>query len=290
MKQTRSGSGTLTKVAAARDPAPAKMREPSGNKPPRLGEGILITNARTGKVGHSGKGTPTRPSGKDVTAYEGNDQWTARRWAWEFLTRNDKFRAACDKVDLNDSAGQAEIAETFGLKRFKSYLDPYEVATGKKRTGRPVFIHGAISVKSNMDPKSEKEGKVRKVSFSLGYGQVAILFNLAETMDHEAALTAQIRAATNSLERRQKKFKKNLGGISPPKRTAHPDVFLTYVRILDLLAAKHGQNETLRILYPEMKDKTADLRDQKKQQITGALDCAETRYRHIANMQFGKKK
>jgi predicted DNA-binding transcriptional regulator AlpA len=53
MNQARSGSGTRTKGAAARDTTSANARDLAVTKAPRLRSGVLIPDAPAGEVGHS---------------------------------------------------------------------------------------------------------------------------------------------------------------------------------------------------------------------------------------------
>lgn len=66
-----------------------------------------------------------RPNGIERDRYFGCERWSYRRWAWEFLRRNEGFIAACDRVDDGALDSQQEIADRFGLRDFKHYKENY---------------------------------------------------------------------------------------------------------------------------------------------------------------------
>ena len=61
-----------------------------------------------------------RPDGLSLDRYKGHEKWSYRRWAWEFLRRNEDFIAACDALNRNEKT-EIEIAEEFHLADFKHY-------------------------------------------------------------------------------------------------------------------------------------------------------------------------
>lgn len=65
------------------------------------------------------KTTKRRPSGENLEDYDGHDRWSYRRWAWEFLRRNDQFIGACRALEDGDEPRRDEIAKQVGLKKFK---------------------------------------------------------------------------------------------------------------------------------------------------------------------------
>ena len=55
-----------------------------------------------------------RPDGLSIARYKGHETWSYRRWAWEFLRRDDDFIRACAAVDHNEGT-EPEVAKEFHL-------------------------------------------------------------------------------------------------------------------------------------------------------------------------------
>lgn len=67
-------------------------------------------------------GVWTRPDGRGKDPYPGWQRWSKNHWAWEFLRRNETFKVACDDL----SRDRQDVADEFGLRRFKDYRHNYE--------------------------------------------------------------------------------------------------------------------------------------------------------------------
>jgi hypothetical protein len=85
-----------------------------------------------------------RPTGLTRDEYRGHEKWSYRRWAWEFLRRNQEFIRAC-RESRGDPERQAQVATEFGLKRFKPYTEGF--TTNK----RPMFSAASVDSWSALD-------------------------------------------------------------------------------------------------------------------------------------------
>ena len=98
------------------------------------------------------KAKKKRPDGTDVERYIGMEKWSYRRWAWEFLRRNEQFLAACKRANSAESNDEkAKVAAEFGLKRYKPYTESFTGASGK-----PLFAAGSISSWSQLDIEKDE--------------------------------------------------------------------------------------------------------------------------------------
>lgn len=136
-----------------------------------------------------------RPDGLSLDRYKGHEKWSYRRWAWEFLRRNEDFIAACDALNRNEKT-EIEIAEEFHLADFKHYKKPY------KSTSSPAPKFTVRTIKKRMKlPTKKHDGKPLEMST----GQVWLRFDLNHEFIVRGSLDAQLRVAQRSL---------NLGNLS----------------------------------------------------------------------------
>ena len=228
--------------------------------------------------------TPTDPlpDGRDESDYAGHERWTMRQWAWEFLRRNEEFIAACREVAADDTAGRAEIAMQFGLKKFQHFAAPYN-------RERPVkFLASHITYRANVDSQEPKTLPA-VATRPLAKGEVLIRFDVSTTTTDGDALKAQIRAAGLVLRKRRAAMLKGVeDSESKEKRTSHPDVYRRYLRVLDLTRAGLSQAEALRVLNadhdlvsdPEVKN--WEVRDNLKSQLVAARKLVLYKYLALA--------
>ncbi len=101
--------------------------------------------------------TRDRPDGTDPERYKGRERWSYKRWAWEFLRRNEKFKTECEQADSSASIEEkARIASEFGLRSYKSYKEPY-----KGKSGWPRFTIGLVTIISHLNRDQNQDRKVR---------------------------------------------------------------------------------------------------------------------------------
>lgn len=181
-----------------------------------------------------------RPDGTDQDRYSGIKKWTYRRWAWEFLRRNEQFIAACKDARPTSEQNRIAVAQQFGLKAFKDYREAY-----KGISGRPRFALGSIKSWSHMPDSKDS----RRVAITLMPGQVLIRFDVGSAARDSNVLAKQIRLANIRLEKRLAKQRDMLNKIE--KEGAHKSgLFGQFLRVLDALAAGKTPLECALVISP----------------------------------------
>ncbi len=169
-----------------------------------------------------------RPDGSDLNAYAGWESWTPRRWAWEFLRRNEKFIEECKQADTaKDPKAQKErqkkIKETFHLAQYLSYR-----SNGFDKVR---FRTSDTVIRANV----ERKGKVRKHTIHCFPGQVWVRFDLNGAQHASRALQAQVEHAHARLTKLLSQFEKSAPVRKPSKPKVHG--FLRHLIILDRIAS-----------------------------------------------------
>lgn len=169
----------------------------------------------------------TFPDGTKLSQYTKCKTWTNKRWAWEFLCRNQEFIIACDKVINGTDKERAAVARKFGLVKFKHYADLWS-----RNNVFPNFKDGAIKSWENLGNEDIEQ------SICIAPDQVIIRFKLSSKLDAVKTLYAQLKRAENTLKKRlaeyNKKFSKSSEGKEINKLRAGS--FTEYLRILDMQA------------------------------------------------------
>lgn len=166
------------------------------------------------------------PNGLEVADYVGWESWDYRRWAWEFLRRNNNFRHACNSLPDDQEARTAkkrEIAGMFGLRRFKHYAEAYD--EGKSAEFRALAV------------SPRPRGQSTSWSRELRNDEVCIVFNLRPSLFGSDALDLQMKNARRIIERRADALRTSLGvdrRAAAPRPTAK-----SLLRKLRLLDARH---------------------------------------------------
>lgn len=148
--------------------------------------------------------------------YERSKKWGRKRWAWEFLCRNEKFQAACEEVrmivdDEDRETAEIRIAGQFGLKDFKSW-------TTKYTDHKPRFV-GFVSSLPSLDIFRERnQGAYAESFFSstrMAATSVLMKFDLLPIrLADKSATDAQLKSALRQI----KKYLTVLREISPGGR------------------------------------------------------------------------
>lgn len=178
------------------------------------------------------KETPSNcfPDGTDVAHYAAYEQWSYRRWAWEYLRRNKKFREACRaasqiKEKPERILRKQEIAREFMLRRYKHCDQPYDA-------GRlPLFA--GISTSPKPDGQAEQNWPL-----TLRHDQVALVFNLRPSLHSKTAVDALLKGAKLILQARASHLKAIAG-----QRRTHPTPRLDrkqHIHYLMLLDARNS--------------------------------------------------
>lgn len=216
-----------------------------------------------------------RPNGVDQERYKNCDKWSYRRWAWEFLRRNPKFIAACNQVRVKGDAEKQQVADEYGLVKFKDYREAYS----SSGLDAPRFTLGKLTIKSNLgsgqDSKTVKQIKV-------GEGQVGVLIDLNHALQDANALKKQLRLVGKVLQDRLTTLENTAGKKAKPAKFK-PSLFLEYIRILDCLAAGHSQPKIAQLLFPQKAGADRDaLIDIIKPKIRSAKEHSMEKYPSIA--------
>lgn len=141
--------------------------------------------------------------GENLTPYKNYKEWTYKRWAWEFLRRNENFQKACNAIGPNENEKrQQEIAEEFGLKKYKYYKDAYK----KGKTAK------FISTVSAWKNTSTSEYTGPKLPKTLKQGEVLLRVNLKIAINDNYFINALV----NDSERLLKKYLKELLSTKTP--------------------------------------------------------------------------
>jgi hypothetical protein len=227
--------------------------------------------------------TRARSDGTNEKDYANCKKWSPKRWAWEFLRRNQSFA-----VESKEALGQGEnerraVAEKYGLKRFKPAREGY-----RGGHGLPLFISGSIQSWINSEDVLLKFStkKVRQ-------NQMVILFDLEMMMTDRASLRNQLLEASRRIKNRLSELEIKLNkkaAVHAPKW--HPMTFS--LRLLDLLdVAKKKPLDCFlildKVLSEDFKKEPVDTRNRinsmASNRIKSARQIATEDYRYIANMK-----
>jgi hypothetical protein len=219
-----------------------------------------------------------RPDGTDLSRYKNIEKWSYKKWAWEFLCRNNDFIAACKKIESSvDQKNEIEaVAKQFGLKSFKSCTEKY-----KGESGYPQFSMGSISSWTNLDAEKDKK---RQVSIRICAGQVVIRFNLVSAIEDRKSLDKQIRLAEIRLKNRLVSYEKL---IQKEAKTHKYKVinFGIYIRLLDYMDKGKSPLECAKLVFPsKVADSRTDnyLRMDVKDPIKAANKLANEGYLYLS--------
>lgn len=188
--------------------------------------------------------TKPRPDGTDISKYPNMQNWTYRRWAWEFLRRNVKFINACDVVRSKGDKEKQKVAEDYGLRQYKDYKESYYGGMGM-----PKFSIGSITSWSAIN---EKQKKKRLSNIKLSFGQVLIRFDLNHAFQDKKALDKQLRLARQRLEAVIEEVSKIKGIAAKPQSSKWRNL-RDYIRVLDCRASKRTYPEIGRLIFAREK-------------------------------------
>ena len=221
-------------------------------------------------------GAKKRPDGIGAARYLNLEKWSYKKWAWEFLRRNEYFIVECKRVRNGTDADKQAVADQFGLKKFKRYSEKY-----KGTSGIPRFSMGSISSWTNLDCDNAED---RRIGIRLGYGQVLVRFNLPPVIQDVKALDKQLRLAEQRIKKRLAMYEK----IIKKEAAVHKHKamnFGIYIRLLDLLNAGKSPLECAKQIFPsKVLDKQTDnyLVQDVKDPIEAAKKMAEEGYHYLS--------
>jgi hypothetical protein len=206
---------------------------------------------------------PKRPNGLSLDRYKGNEKWSYRRWAWEFLRRNDEFIRACDALDNKRPdervAAEKEIAKKFHLSVFKHCNKGYR----SKESPRPKFAVRAIKKIEKLDADNSSTQPSKRTA-EISAGQVWLRFDLNHEFIVDGSLDAQLRVAKRSLKTALAEYSEAKGEKPAQVKKPERKIFLELLRRLDAVAGHHVGVQGLAALQPDEFDDLGSAERSKK--------------------------
>lgn len=235
----------------------------------------MVTGADVEKVVATTSKKRKRPDALDGDRYKNISRWSYKRWAWEFLRRNENFIKECKRVEFSSNEEKQDVAKAFGLKKFKSCKEGY-----LSKSGYPKFSLGSISSWSYLQLSSE-EPQIFEVEIK--YGQVLIRYDLASALADKKVLDKQLQSAESRVRRRMEIFENKIQKKAAEHRPKAYN-FGKYIRLLDYLA--HGKTplECARLILPSKIDENTDhyMRQHIKSPIEAAKQLANEGYLYLS--------
>ncbi|MBC3919227.1 hypothetical protein H8L32_17175 [Undibacterium sp. CY18W] len=212
-----------------------------------------------------------RPDGATIDRYKGLSRWTYRRWAWEFLRRNNEFIEACNNAKDKSEDEKQAIAQQFGLLKFKDFKDKY-----KGNYGFPKFETEKLSIWTNINIE-ESPKRLKKIK--LIPGAILIRFDLNKAITDIKAFDKQLRDAEKILKNRLDKYSE-IRGKKPAHFNHSVKTFGIYIRLLDARAAGYKIAQCAQLIEPKKSEgkTTTELRDSVKHRIKQAEEYANYKY------------
>ena len=196
-----------------------------------------------------------RPTGEDLSRYKDSDEWPKKRWAWEFLRRNDEFIADCMKLRKEPPQIEATaIAKKFSLVRFKDFTEGYWM--GKQPRFEPATIRHWSRLAESDRPQ---------IKCKMEVGSLAVMINLGAALDRSSAIEAQLRAVKKVALRKLEGLAELRGTMARVVRVTQTDQWLNYLRILDFKSAKKSNKDIAIALYPKEMQKRLKGTSQKQE-------------------------
>jgi hypothetical protein len=219
--------------------------------------------------------------GMSASNYAESFNWDPTRWAWEFLSRNQEYRSICEELDREaDQCEARQVAKVFGLKKYKSVFDPYDVPSSPT----PCFLPNTVYSQSRL---VKTDSKVYKRA--LGVGDMVVRFSLLDALSNPAALDAKLRAIEMVAKQKIATLQARTKTKSTAIRIGHHKDWLALLRLLDAINAKIAPAQIARVIFPDLchsKDgitkRDVQLRDLIKERKKRAQELANKRYLFIA--------
>jgi hypothetical protein len=173
-----------------------------------------------------------RPDGLSIEQYKGYEKWSCRRWAWEFLRRDEDFIRACALVDLNKRTEQ-DVAAEFQLLTFKHCNKKFQTKT----TPAPRYAVNSVKKWANIKGPETEDSNIR-CSSVLQSGQVLLKFDLNHEFLVNGSLNAQLRVAKATLLKTLETISTVRNEKPPKKMKPQREIFVSVIRKLDAAAAQ----------------------------------------------------
>lgn len=186
-----------------------------------------------------------RPDGLSLERYKGHETWSYRRWAWEFLRRDDDFIRACAAVDNNERT-ERDVAKEFHLSKFKHCNMGFK----SKKSPAPTYTVETIKKWARLKHSETKAPQVR-LKAELEPGQVLLRFDLNQEFIVGGSLDAQLRAAKSTLKESLATYAEATKKKPAPKKKPERKSFLELLRRLDAVAGNDVGVQGLAALQPD---------------------------------------
>ncbi len=186
-----------------------------------------------------------RPDGLSLDRYKGHESWSYRRWAWEFLRRDNEFIRACAAVD-NKARDEHDVAKEFHLLNFKHCNMGFK----SKKSPAPNYTVQAIMKWANVKNNETNSSQVR-LKAELEPGQVLLRFDLNQELIVGGSLDAQLRVAKRTLEKTLTAYLEATKKKRAPKKKPERKSFLELLRRLDAVAGHDFGAHGLAALQPD---------------------------------------
>ncbi len=217
----------------------------------------------------------TLPNGESEHDYERCKTWSRKRWAWEFLIRNEQFRDACEKVRLiADETEQkrtaARVSAEFGLRKFKHWASRFD----DEKPRLVSIVTFLPSIEEFVERVKGKSTEVCRKRLSLSPTQVIIKFDIRPTqVARTTALNAQIKAAKKRLEKFADAFQEIEPGAQKKKQTTTTDQLLIYLRAYDLYLNSKDDADICLTIRGESRDRgTAEAKRKAGEELRSAAE------------------
>jgi hypothetical protein len=221
-----------------------------------------------------------RPDGMDAARYASASRWSPRRWAWEFLRRNEDFVNTSTTLIRTKAAPEdlALWAKEYGLVQFKHFNQPFRSANNPP----PKFTTSFVGHKKRL---TKEESSVYRRN--LDVGDLVVRFTLQDCLNNSYALNAKIRRVKEIAEVAIQILREESGVKEEDYRNTKTSDWLKLLRLLDAVAAGVGNLEMASAIYPaETRGKTSpdELREFFKDRVRRARNHSSERYLFIATL------
>jgi len=250
------------------------------NNDPILGN-VELPETGVGHEAITQKTTKKQPDGTMLDRYARYKLWSYRRWAWEFLRRNEEFQADCKALanfDGDIEEEKSRIAAKFGLKQFKHYNEHITKDTPLRFSATTFLFLSNLT--AGKEEKATRHILIRP-------GEVAVRFDLSAMLDNTWGLGSQIRQVEVSL-------RKIIASIKLPQiekqnsqkivERVQREKLLEYLRMLDHRQSGATQLECWALVKGEGSPdrRNSEERSNARIKLNQAKFYAEHGYRYLA--------
>lgn len=181
--------------------------------------------------------------GMNEEDYEGYRNWTPKQWAWEFLRRGEDFICKCKSYATEDKAVLRALAVEFGLRKFKHYLEDYDI------NEKPRFVSAIRYITNFKEEKSD-------LKTTLFRNEVFLKINLEAALSSTKIFNWQVKESKRTLEKLMFDLRASTD-IKNIQSTRMKFTIDDYLKMLRLLDAKRSDSKMtrvnkFRVIYPDI--------------------------------------